>query len=128
MTKFGLGCTLPIMGYLRTGLRTALLPYKQHVDQLKRHSSALLSALGVFLLIGLIYEPTHGDRLHAQETELHRLNALNAELMERNIQLAATVHAMRTDPEMVVHLARKDLGMIRPNEVVYEFSRTDDAY
>ena len=113
------------MGYLRTGLRTALLPYKQHVAQLKRHSTALLGALAIFFLAGILYEPTHGDRLHAQESELQRLNALNAEILERNTRLAATVHAMRTNPEMVVHLARKDLGMIRPDEVVYEFSQDE---
>ena len=113
------------MGYLRTGLRTTLLPYKQHVAQLKRHGTALLCAFGVFFLVGLIYEPTHGDRLRTQEAELVRLNALNAELMERNNRLAATVHAMRTDPEIVVELARKDLGMIKPDEIVYELVRED---
>tara|TARA_B100000579_G_scaffold177479_1_gene144657 strand:+ start:1194 stop:1544 length:351 start_codon:yes stop_codon:yes gene_type:complete len=116
------------MGYLRTGLRTALLPYRQHVDQLKRHSTMLLSLLAVFFLVGLIYEPTHGDRLHAQESELQRLNALNAELLEHNTRLAATVQAMRSKPEMVIHLARKELGMIRPDELVYEFNREEIPY
>ena len=113
------------MGYLRTGLRTALLPYQQHVRHLKRHGLVLLFAFGVFYTVGLIYEPTHGDRLRTQEAELQRLHALNSELMERNIHLTATVNAMRTDPEMVVHLARKDLGMIRPNEIVYEFKKSE---
>jgi len=116
------------MGYLRTGLRTALLPYKQHVDHLKQHSTGLLCALAVFFLVGLIYEPTHGDRLHAQESELQRLNALNAELLEHSTRLAATVQAMRSDPEMVIHLARKDLRMIRPDEIVYEFSTAEPNF
>lgn len=109
------------MGYLRTELRTTLLPYRQHVRQLQRGGA--LAGLGFLLIymIGAAYDPSHSERLRGQQLELERLEALNASLVERTARQAAALRAMRTDGAFVAHLARQELGMIQTGEIVYDF-------
>jgi cell division protein FtsB len=50
----------------------------------------------------------------ALEREIDQLGAANAGLAEE-------VRAMRTDPSRLEAIAREDLGLVKPNELVFEF-------
>jgi len=58
--------------------------------------------------------------VEAQRTE-------NAQLAERNQQLAAEVHDLKTGMGAVDERARSDLGMIAPNETFYQVVPTRPA-
>jgi len=109
-----------------TGLKTTLLPYLAYVDVLRRHGVGVLMVLALILMVNLAYDPEHTDRLRAQESELSRLEELNADLIEQHERRAAELKAMKEDPSFVVYLARRDLGMVRPGEIVYEFGSARD--
>ncbi|MBR59425.1 MAG: hypothetical protein CMH54_15605 [Myxococcales bacterium] len=107
----------------RTGhrLRTALQPYRQYVAQLKR--TGVFLGLGIALIssIHFAYDPSRTARVRHQQQEVERLHALNAELSESIERKMAQLAAMRNDPNYVVHLARRELGMLKPGEIAYEF-------
>jgi cell division protein FtsB len=57
-------------------------------------------------------------RMHQTKTALERENA---ELQAANAALADEVRALRTDPGRIEAIAREELGLVKPGELVYEF-------
>jgi cell division protein FtsB len=78
--------------------------------------------LGVVAVVGLGLVSsivTQGFRdLAEAEAERDQLQREKQELEQRIEQLEATLEALRSNPEAVESLARKELGWIRPGEVV----------
>ena len=58
----------------------------------------------------------HRDRA-TLEREIEQLTAANAALAEE-------VRVLRTDPARVEAIAREELGLVKPGELVYEFRPT----
>jgi cell division protein FtsB len=92
--------------------------------------AVLLRALPIALLgmalIGaplLIFSREGIPRLEAVEKELQTVEAENADLRREIELLRARVAELRDDPAAVEQLARDDLGLIRPTEVVFQFPR-----
>ncbi len=57
-------------------------------------------------------------RMHQEKAALEReIGDLNAE----NAALADEVRALRTDPFRIEAIAREELGLVKPGELVYEF-------
>jgi cell division protein FtsB len=88
----------------------------------------LLRALPVLVLataiVGvpvLVLAPTGLPRLRGLERELSGVQEENKAL-EREIEfLRGRVQRVRDDPRAVERIARDHLGMVRPNEVVFQF-------
>ncbi len=102
-------------------LRTALQPYRQYVLQLKKTGVFVALAIALIASIHFAYDPSRTARVRHQQREVERLHALNAELSESIERKMAQLAAMRNDPNYVVHLARRELGMLKPGEIAYEF-------
>jgi len=87
---------------------------------LRRKASMLATILALIaLLVGSVF----GDRgiLHVLE-QRERAEALRRELDElrtENARLAAQIHALKTDPRAVEGLAREELDLARPGELVF---------
>ncbi len=62
----------------------------------------------------------HLLRLHA---ERRALGQTAFGLMERNARLREEIGRLRTDDVYLEGLARRQLGLVRPNEFVYRFRR-----
>jgi len=45
-------------------------------------------------------------------------------LVEENQALFDEIQRLRTDPEYVEHVVRKELGFVRENEIIYRFQET----
>lgn len=56
------------------------------------------------------------ERLHE---ELTRLEALNEELEQDNIQLRKEIEALKHDPRHVERVVREELGFVKPDEVIF---------
>jgi cell division protein FtsB len=80
----------------------------------------LLAAIAVPVLV---LEPEGLPRLRALEGELTSVNEENAELRRDVERLRVEVKALREDPAAVERIARGELGMVRRNEVVFQFAR-----
>ena len=85
---------------------------------LRRHGRTILSLLMVLLLMDNIFG-THGylamrrtqKEIAALKKDLQRLN-------DENQQLAEQVKALKSDPQLIEKIARDELGLARPGEVI----------
>jgi cell division protein FtsB len=62
-------------------------------------------------------------RLKAVESELHGVERENEQMMSEIARLRARVLRIRQDPKTIERLARDDLGLVRNNEVIFQFPR-----
>jgi cell division protein FtsB len=60
------------------------------------------------------------ERVRAERDTLHEGNAA---LHEQLRLLQAEIDALKTDPREVARIAREDLNLVRPGEVVFEVER-----
>ncbi|MGH7852744.1 MAG: FtsB family cell division protein [Candidatus Binatia bacterium] len=90
----------------------------------------LIGALIVLLsLVTLVGErgALHLWRLHGEKV---RLDEQNYRLQKENESLRQRVHNIRNDDDYLEKLAREELNMVRPGEIVYRFQtsqRTREA-
>jgi cell division protein FtsL len=79
-------------------------------------------AILLFLLVAASLVGERGLlRLHQMHRTRAALNQEIEELTANNAVLAKEVRALRTDPGRVEAIAREDLGLIKPGEVIYVF-------
>lgn len=86
--------------------------------------------LGALLMAGIAGVTTsalfgeHGiAHLLRLRTERGTLGATAFDLMQRNTQLRADIARLRSDDHYLEALARRQLGLVRPDETVYRFRR-----
>lgn len=95
------------------------MPPKEQIQSLlDRHGKALLGLAALFLLANDIFG-AHGflamrrlekDIKEARQ-EIDRLNSENRDLAEQ-------VKALRSDPHLIEKIARDELGLVRPGDVI----------
>ena len=104
-----------------------MAPHPPEDHRFLRRPLRIILVVRVFLLAASLL----GDRglirlIQMQQTraaltrEVEQLNATNA-------ALADEVRALRTDPGRVEAIAREELGLVKPGELVYEFRGTAPA-
>jgi cell division protein FtsB len=71
----------------------------------------------------LVFEPAGLPRLRSLERELDGVRAENAELRREIDRLRVELRELRDDPAAIERIARRELGMVRKNEVVFQFGR-----
>ncbi|MBI2164727.1 MAG: septum formation initiator family protein [candidate division NC10 bacterium] len=84
--------------------------------------------LVIILLLALVAASVMGNRGLLRLYEMRRARAALTreigELAAANAALAEEVRALRTDPARVEAIAREELGLVKPEELVYEFRAT----
>lgn len=68
-----------------------------------------------------VYGPEGLVRAERLEQELGRIQQGNRELVQENRELRRQIERLKHDPAAVEQVARDDLGLVRPNEVIYLF-------
>lgn len=88
----------------------------------------LAAALVVVLLLMFILFGENGlSDLSRLKAERDGLLKKNAELIQQNLSLCREIERLKTDPEYVKSLARKELGMIGKDEVVIKVKKGGTA-
>jgi cell division protein FtsB len=94
-------------------------------------SNALQRALPIGILalalVGapvLIFEPQGLPRMRTLERELARVDAENVELRRDIGALRVEVRQLRDEPAAVERIARDQLGLVRRNEIVFQFGKS----
>lgn len=75
----------------------------------------------------LIFEPEGLPRMRALEEELTAVESENAVLRSDIQRLRAEVGDLRDHPDAVERIARDQLGLVRKNEIVFQFDSPGDA-
>jgi cell division protein FtsB len=93
-------------------------------------ASAIQRALPIAILalamVGapiLIFEPEGLPRMRRLSQELSDANAEIAELRRSVALLRVQVDDLRSDPAAVERIARTELGLVRKNEIVFQFAK-----
>ena len=88
-----------------------------------RKKPLLLLMLAFVLILGaLVIFGERGilRRLHLQR-ELARIKAANAKVEEENRKLKEEVRRLQTEKKYIEEIARRELGMVKEGEIVYQF-------
>ncbi len=88
---------------------------------------AALLAFAVAYLPQHIYSGGGDDALARVEREHEGLRRINDRLREEIAGLQAEVTALKRDPAEVARIAREDLNLIRPGELVFEVVRPTEV-
>jgi cell division protein FtsB len=92
-------------------------------DVVQRTLPIAMLSLALIAVPVLVLEPQGLPRLEALEHELSGVENENAELRRSVERLRIEVRALREDPAAVERIARDELGMVRRNEVVFQFGK-----
>ncbi len=60
-------------------------------------------------------------RIYHLNREKDEIQARTAQLKAENDQLRREIEALKTDRRYIESLARKDFGLVRKNEIIYQF-------
>ena len=79
--------------------------------------------LAVVTVPVLVLSPDGLPRLRGLQRELEQVNAENDDLARDVARLRVDVRRLRDDPAAVERIARDELGMVRRNEIVFQFPK-----
>jgi cell division protein FtsB len=87
---------------------------------------ALLLVAAVLVPLG-IYGPKGLDRVRRLAGELESIEDANRVLRRENDALRQQIRAFHSDPGYIEKIARDELGLIGPSEVVYQFPEAPEG-
>lgn len=87
---------------------------------LRRHLAVLLAvALGALLLHD-VFGPHGFLAMRRQKQEVQKLRDEIQKLNEENHRLVEEVKALKTDPKAIERIAREEMGLARPGELIFK--------
>jgi len=78
-------------------------------------------AIGLGYLPYRVYGPSGMARALRLERELDQLVESNGRLERENRRLRQQIHNLKQDTSYIEQVARDELGMVRPGDVVFQF-------
>ncbi len=86
----------------------------------------LLPAGGIlFILFFTVFGERGLLRIYHMKQEQQEIQKRLEELKSENEKLKREIEALKSDRRYLESIARKDFGLVRPNEVIYQFSSQD---
>ena len=76
-------------------------------------------ALLVLVLMHTLFGPYGYFSMRRSQHEIEQLREEIARLDRENTQLAGEIRALQTDPAAIEKVAREDMGLARPGEMIY---------
>jgi len=91
---------------------------------LRHYGRALLGLLVLILVVHDIFG-THGFlAMRRTQQEIKKVDANLDQLNKENLQLEQEVKELKTDPHKIEKIARDELGLARPGEVIIKIPRS----
>jgi cell division protein FtsB len=91
---------------------------------LKQYGRALLGLLLLLLVVHDIFG-THGYlAMRRTQNQIKKVNADLEQLNKTNMQLEQEVRELKTDPHKIEKIARDELGLARPGEVIIKIPQS----
>jgi len=93
----------------------------------RRHTRELLGA-GLLLLAVQDVFGAHGFlAMWRTQQEMKRLRSQIDRLTQENGELTSEVKALKTDPKAIERIAREEMGLARPGEMIFKKPEAPDA-
>lgn len=88
----------------------------------------IILALLLAAVLWIVFSPGTGlVSLRGHRNDLQQLEQKIAELEKENHDLQAEIEGLQNDPEYLEEIARKEYGLLRKNERVYDFSKNSPS-
>lgn len=81
----------------------------------------LLMVMAIMTVPTLVLDEQGLPRFRQLKTELEEVRGSNAELVREIAALKHEIDSLRSDTRYVERIARDELGMVRPEEFVFQF-------
>lgn len=85
------------------------------------------AAIILFLLFFTVFGERGLLRIHELDREKQEISRRSEALRVENENLKREIEALRSDRRYLESIARKDFGLVRPNETVYQFQPMTSA-
>jgi len=101
------------------------VPQKRVSSQDQGRRLKIILALVLVAVMWIIFSPGTGLlSLMGYRSELTQLQQKATELEKENSELQAKINRLQNDTEYLEEVARKEYGLLRKNERVFDFSRS----
>ncbi len=74
-----------------------------------------------FILVFTIFGERGLLRIYELNQEQKQIDKRIAEIQHENQKIRITIDALRKDPQKIEMIARQELGLVKPNEIIYQF-------
>ena len=85
------------------------------------------AAVILFVLFFTVFGERGLFRIYELSREKQEISRKSEELRAENERLKREVEALKSDRRYLESIARKDFGLVRPNEIVYQFHTASTA-
>ncbi|HKV24424.1 MAG TPA: septum formation initiator family protein [Candidatus Acidoferrum sp.] len=105
------------IGKLKKNAKKSARQEKIH-DLARRYGSGLLGLLALLMIVHNVFG-THGFlAMRRTQTEIKKVKADLTQLAKDNAALAQETQALKSDPRLIEKIARDELGLARPGEII----------
>ena len=78
----------------------------------------------IILAIWTIFSPWGAWKYHQQGKDLERVREANRQLQQDNQDLQKEIELLTSNPAYIEKIARDEQGLIRNNEIIYQFPKS----
>ncbi len=89
--------------------------------RITRRTWLIPAACLAFILFFTVFGERGLLRIYEMKQEKARIATRVADLRLENQKLRLSLEALRSDRHQLERIARKELGLVKPNEVIYQF-------
>lgn len=89
--------------------------------RITRRTWLIPAACLAFILFFTVFGERGLLRIYEMRQEKQRIERGVADLRAENMKLRRSIEALHSDRHQLERIARKELGLVRPNEVIYQF-------
>lgn len=83
-----------------------------------RIAIGVFSLLSVAILLLAVFDDGGMFAVHERQAQLEKMNEQIQQLKEENANLQTTIDALKNDPAAMEKIAREEIGLIKPGEVI----------
>ena len=92
--------------------------------RITRRTWLIPGACLAFILFFTVFGERGLLRIYEMKREKQRIELKVADLHLENQKLRLSIEALRSDRHQLERIARKELGLVKPNEIIYQFPAT----
>lgn len=89
--------------------------------RITRRTWLIPGACLAFILFFTVFGERGLLRIYEMRRERQRIDIKVADLRLENQKLRLSIEALRSDRHQLEKIARKELGLVKPNEIIYQF-------
>lgn len=89
--------------------------------RISRRTWLIPAACLAFILFFTVFGERGLLRIYEMKREKQRIELKVADLRLENQKLRLSIEALRSDRHQLERIARKELGLVKPNEIIYQF-------